>query len=103
MRIKRKRFVFNRMKLFYFKEKLTDLLRHEDKNIKKHVSVKNLIYKDIFAKVEVIKEFMKMKENGEKIYKMLNAWLRNCISILAFTKKEIKDTKRETGRKMLGE
>ena len=26
---------------------------------------------------------------------MLNAWLRNCRSILAFMKKEIKDTKRE--------
>ena len=40
-----------------------------------------------------------------KTYKMLNAWLRNCRSILAFTKKEIKDIKREreTGRKMPGE
>ena len=27
---------------------------------------------------------MKTKENGESIYKMLNAWLRNCRSILAF-------------------
>ena len=26
---------------------------------------------------------------------MLNAWLRNCRSIIAFKKKEIKDTKRE--------
>ena len=33
---------------------------------------------------------------------MLNAWLRNCGSILAFMKKEIKYTRRETGRKMLG-
>ena len=44
-----------------------------------------------------------------KTYKMLNTWLRNCRSILAFTKKEIKDIKRErerereTGRKMPGE
>ena len=46
-----------------------------------------------------------MKKNGEHISKMLNARLRNCRSILAFMKKEIKDTKREreTGRKMLGE
>ena len=65
--------------------------------------MKKLIYKDIFALEEVIKVFMKTKENGENIYKMLNAWLRNCRSILAFMKKEIKDTKRETGRQMLGE
>ena len=26
---------------------------------------------------------MKTKENGEYMYKMLNAWLRNCRSILA--------------------
>ena len=45
--------------------------------------------------MEVIKAFMKTKENGENIYKMLNAWLRNCRSILAFMKKEIKDTKRD--------
>ena len=53
--------------------------------------------------MEVIKAFMKTKKNGENIYKMLNAWLRNCRSILAFIKKEIKDTKRETGRKMPAE
>ena len=46
---------------------------------------------------------MKRKENGENICKMLNAGFRNSKSILAFMKKEIKDTKRETGRKMLGE
>ena len=33
-----------------------------------------------------------------KTYKMLNTWLRNCRSILAFTKKEIKDIKRERER-----
>ena len=37
---------------------------------------------------------MKMKENGENINNMLNAWLRNSKSILAFMKKEIKDAKR---------
>ena len=31
-----------------------------------------------------------MKENGENIYKKLNAWLKNCRSFLAFIKKEIK-------------
>ena len=50
--------------------------------------MRKLIYKDI-------KVFTKTKENGENIYKMLNAWLRNCRSILAFMKMEIKDTKRE--------
>ena len=34
---------------------------------------------------------------------MMNAWLRDCRSILAFMKKEIMDTKGETGWKMLGE
>ena len=63
--------------------------------------MKKLIYKIIFALEEVIKVFMKIKENGENIYKTLNTWLRSCRSILAFMKKEIKDTQRETGRKML--
>ena len=35
----------------------------------------------------VIKALMKTKENGENIYKVLNAWLRNYRSILAFMKK----------------
>ena len=86
------------MRLFYFKEKLTPL-RHGGKTMKKHMSVKKLIYEDILA----YKAFMKTKENGENIYKMLNAWLRNCRGNLAFMKTEIKHTKRETGRKMLGE
>ena len=53
--------------------------------------------------MEVIKAFMKTKENREKIYKILIAWLTNSRSILAFMKKEMKDTKREreSGRKML--
>ena len=33
----------------------------------------------------------------------MNAWLINWRSILAIIKKEIKDTNRETGRKMLGD
>ena len=52
--------------------------------------------------MEVIKAFVKTKENEENIYMILNAWLRNCRSILAFMKKEVKDTKRETRKKMLG-
>ena len=42
-----------------------------------------------------MKVFMKTKENGENVYKMLNAWLRNCRSIVAFMKMELKDTKRD--------
>ena len=53
--------------------------------------------------MEVIKTFIKTKENGENIHKILRAWLRNCRSILEFMEKEIRDTKRETGRKILVE
>ena len=45
--------------------------------------------------MEVIKAFMITKENGEYIYKMLNTWLRNCRSILAFMKNEMKYTQRD--------
>ena len=55
--------------------------------------MKKLICEDIFAQVEVIKAFMKTKVNGENIYKMLNAWLRNCRSILSFMKKKNKGYK----------
>ena len=37
--------------------------------------------------MEVIKAFSKTKENGGNIYKMMNAWLSNCRSSLAFMKK----------------
>ena len=62
--------------------------------------MKKLIYKNIFALEEVTKVFMKTDENGENIYKMLNACLRNYRSILTVMKMEIKDTKRETGGKI---
>ena len=45
-------FVFNRMRLFYFKEKLTTPLRRGGKTIEKHVSVKKFICKDIFGHME---------------------------------------------------
>ena len=67
-------------------------MRHEVKIMKKQV--KKLIYKDSFAYVGVSEAFLKTKENGENIYKMLKAWLRNCRSILVLMKKEMKDTKR---------
>ena len=37
------------MRLFHFKEQLTTPLHHGGKTIKKHVSVKKLICKDIFV------------------------------------------------------
>ena len=91
------------MRLFYFKDEPKTSLCYGGKTITKCILVKKLIYKDIFALVEVIKASVKTKENGENIYKMLNAWLRNSRSILAFMRKKIKDRKRETGRTMLGE
>ena len=50
--------------------------------------------------MKVIKASMKTKENGENIYKIMNAWVRNCRTILVFMKNEIKDTKRGTGKKI---
>ena len=55
------------------------------------------------ASVEVIKAATNTKENGKNIYEMMNASLKNYRSILAFMRKEIKNTKRKTGTKMLGE
>ena len=37
------------MRLFYLKEKPTTLFCHGGKTMKKHVSVKKDIYKDVFA------------------------------------------------------
>ena len=69
--------------------------------------MKKLTYKDIFNLEEVIEVFVKTKEIGENMYKMLNTWLRRkCISKLAFMKMEIKgyeEREREIGRKMHGE
>ena len=49
------------MGLFYFKEKPTTPLRHGGKT----TCFSEKSYKDIFAYMEVIKAFMKTKENGE--------------------------------------
>ena len=67
--MKRKRFVFNCMRLFYIKEKPTT---------PPYVMVLKLRRNTCNEKL------MKTKKNGENIYKVLNAWLRNCRSILAF-------------------
>ena len=47
---------------------------------------------------EIWKNFKNINFSGK-----MNAWLRNCRSILAFLKREIKDRKRETKKKMHGE
>ena len=82
------------MTLFYFNEKPTISLGHGGKTMKKHMFQWKNLFIRIFLQVEVIKAFMRTKEKGESIDKMLNVWLRNCRSILAFMKKEIKDAKR---------
>ena len=66
--------------------------------------MKKLVCWEIFAWVEVIKTFVKTKEHGDIIYKMVNAWLRNCKSIPCLYEKGNKGYKeREIGNKMLGE
>ena len=102
VRIKTKRFVFNRMRLFYFKKKPTTHLRYGGKTIKKHM----IQWKNLFIRIFCLSgSYLSIYENERKwenIYKMLKAWLRNYRSILAFMKKEIQDTERETRRKILG-
>ena len=86
VRTKKKRFVFNSMRSFCFKERPTT--RHgSKKNEETHTSQKKLICKEIFTLIKVIKIFMKTKGNGENIYKRMNALLRNCRCIFAFIKK----------------
>ena len=65
--------------------------------------MKKLICKHIFGQVEVIKAFMKTKENGEDIYKMLNAWLSYCRSIIVFMQKVNKGYIEKTRKKTLGQ
>ena len=59
------------MKFFYFKEKPATHLRHGGKTTKKHM----------FQEKKTRENERKWKKN---IYKMLNAWLRNCRNMLAF-------------------
>ena len=91
MRIKRKRFVFNHMRLFYCREKPTALLRHRSKSIKKHMFRWNLYVRIFLFKRKLLKHLWKRKRMG-----YLNAWLRNCRSIFYFMKKE--DRKENTWR-----
>ena len=93
VRIKRKRFVFNHMRLFYFKGKPTTPLRHLVKNMKKtHVPVKNLFVR------RFLKHLWKQKKKEETYTKIMNAWLR----YPHHHEKGNKGYKEKTGRKMLG-
>ena len=47
--------------------------------------MKKLIYKEIFASVKIIKAFMKMKENGQNVYKTEGA-VRRCSTKQVFLK-----------------
>ena len=55
---------------------------------------KNLFIKIFLLKWKLLKHLWKWRK-WEKIYKILNAWLRNSRSILAFMEKEKKDAKGE--------
>ena len=101
VRRKRKCFIFNRMRLFYVKEKLRTPLGHGGKTIKKHMFQWKNLFKMIFLLKWKLLKFYENERKWEKIYKMLNPWLRTCRSGLVFVKKEIKDTKREIAEKYL--
>ena len=74
MRIKRKRFVFNRMRLFYFKEKPTTLLRHESKNMTNIQDDERL--------AEELQKYPCLYEKGNKRYKERD-WQENAWNSLA--------------------
>ena len=59
------------------------------------LSEKNLFIRIFLLKWKLLKHLWKRKKMGENIRKMLNAWLRNCRSILAFMKKEKKRIQRD--------
>ena len=87
VKIKRKRLVFNHMILFYFKEKPTTPLCHGGKTMKKHMfQWKNL---------------WKRKKMGKTYTRFWTLYWG--IAEVSLPLEEIEDTKRETGRKMLGE
>ena len=66
VRIKRKSFVFNRMRLFYFKEKPTTPLRHGGKTIKKHMfHWKHLFIRIFLLKLKLLEHLWKRKEMGK--------------------------------------
>ena len=100
---KKKMFRFNRMRLFHFKEKPTTPLRHRGKTMKKHMfQWKKLIYNDILLTWKLLKHLWTRKKMGKYIHDAthLTEELQNYPYLM---KNEIRDTKKETGRKMLME
>ena len=69
VKIKRKRFVFDRMRLFYFKEKTTTPLHHRGKTMKKRIfQWKNLFIRIFLLKWKLLKHLWEQKKIG-KTYK----------------------------------
>ena len=63
VRIKRKRFGFNRTRLSYFNEKPTTPLHHWSKNVKKHMfQWKNLFVSSFLLRWKLLKHFWKQKK-----------------------------------------
>ena len=65
MRIQRKCFVFNRVRLFYFKEKTATPLRHGSKTIKKHLLQWNVFIRIFLFKWKLLKHLRKRKKMGK--------------------------------------
>ena len=66
VRVKRKRFVFNPMRLFYFKEKPTTPLPQGNKNMKKHTfQWKNVFVRRFLLKWKLLKHLWKLKKMGK--------------------------------------
>ena len=106
VRIKRKLFVFNRVRLFYFKEKPATHLRHGSKNMKKHMFWgKNLFVRRFLLEWKLLRHLWKRK----KMRKTYTTWwtLGWGIAVVSLPlwkgNKGYKETERETGRKMLRE
>ena len=68
VRIKRKRFGFNRTRLSYFNEKPSTPLHHWSKNMKKHMfQWKNLFVSSFLLKWKLLKHFWKQKKMLKRI------------------------------------
>ena len=72
---KRKRFVFNSMRLFYFKEKPTTPLRHGGKTMKKHMfQGKNLFIRMFLLKWKLLKHLWKHIQDPERLAEELQKY-----------------------------
>ena len=106
VRIKKKHFVFNRMRLFYFKEKPTTPLCHGSENMKKQMfQWKNLFVRRFLLKWKLLEHLY--HENNRKWGKHIQDDERLAEELQKYPCLYDKGNKgykeRETGRKMLGE